>query len=202
MAKIIVSLEGMVLREVPLTKERTTIGRKPHNDIQIDNLAISGEHAVIIHQPQGDTLEDLDSTNGTQVNGQPIKRHLLQHGNAIHLGKYRLTYLNTAAAAETQQAIKTAAATQDAAPPAALQILSGANAGKELALDKNLCTLGKPGMQVAAIARRAQGYFLTHVEGEQFPLLNGQTLDAQAHLLNDHDIIELSGVKMEFFYKN
>lgn len=199
MEKIVVSLEGMVLREVPLTRERTTIGRKPHNDIQIDNLAISGEHAVIVRQQQDARIEDLDSTNGTQVNGQPVKRHLLQHGDVINLGKYRLTYLRAAdAAAEAQ---RTPVPVRDATPPAALQILSGANAGKELALSKNLCTLGKPGVQVAAIARRPQGYFITHVEGENFPAINGSMLDAQAHLLNDHDIIELAGVKMEFFFK-
>lgn len=199
MEKIVVSLEGMVLREVPLTRERTTIGRKPHNDIQIDNLAISGEHAVIVRQQQDACIEDLGSTNGTQVNGQPVKRHLLQHGDVINLGKYRLTYLRAAdAAAEAQRA---PAPVRDAIPPAALQILSGANAGKELALSKNLCTLGKPGVQVAAIARRPQGYFITHVEGENFPAINGCMLDAQAHLLNDHDIIELAGVKMEFFFK-
>ncbi|KYC29365.1 Forkhead-associated [Sterolibacterium denitrificans] len=202
MEKIVVSLEGMVLREVPLTRERTTIGRKPHNDIQIDNLAISGEHAVIVRQQQDACacIEDLGSTNGTQVNGLPVKRHLLQHGDVINLGKYRLTYLRAADAAEAQRT-PTPAPVRDAIPPAALQILSGASAGKELALSKNLCTLGKPGVQVAAIARRPQGYFITHVEGESFPAINGSMLDAQAHLLNDHDIIELAGVKMEFFFK-
>lgn len=206
MEKIVVSLEGLVLREVPLTRERTTIGRKPHNDIQIDNLAISGEHAVIVRQQQDACIEDLGSTNGTQVNGQPVKRYLLQHGDVINLGKYRLVYFGTAGAAEAQHSPAAAPVpAQDVLPssavPAALQILSGANAGKELALGKNLCTLGKPGVQVAAIARRPQGYFITHIEGENFPAINGRTLDAQAHQLHDHDIIELAGVKMEFFFK-
>jgi len=84
---------------------------------------------------------------------------------------------------------------------AALQLLSGANAGKELDLTKPLTTLGKPGVQVAVITRRPQGFFITHVEGASFPVLNGKTLDAQAHSLNDHDVIELAGVKMEFFLK-
>jgi hypothetical protein len=82
------------------------------------------------------------------------------------------------------------------------QILSGPNSGKELPLLKPLTTLGKPGVQVAVIARRPQGYFITHVEGANFPAVNGKVLDAQAHLLNDHDIIELAGVKMEFFLKS
>jgi hypothetical protein len=84
---------------------------------------------------------------------------------------------------------------------AALQLLSGANAGKELDLTKPLTTLGKPGVQVAVITRRPQGFFITHVEGASFPVVNGKPLDAQAHALNDHDVIELAGVKMEFFLK-
>jgi hypothetical protein len=84
---------------------------------------------------------------------------------------------------------------------AAIQILSGANAGKEMELIKALTTLGKPGVQVAVITKRPQGYFITHVEGVTFPILNGKLLDAQAHPLGDHDIVELAGVKMEFFYK-
>ena len=91
------------------------------------------------------------------------------------------------------------------APPVlcgAIQILSGANAGKEMELTKTLSTLGKPGVQVAGIARRPHGYFITHVEGAIFPVVNGKSLDAQAHPLNDHDIIELAGIKMEFFLKN
>ena len=90
-------------REIPLDKERITMGRKPHNDIQIDNLAISGEHAVIITLLNDSFLEDLNSTNGTYVNGQPIKKHFLQNGDVVELGKYRLKYMNEA----PQQALTT-----------------------------------------------------------------------------------------------
>jgi hypothetical protein len=86
-------------------------------------------------------------------------------------------------------------------PLAALQLLTGPNAGREIELTKNLTTLGKPGVQVAVITRRPQGYFITHVEGANFPVLNGKQLDNQARPLNDHDVIELAGVKMEFFVK-
>jgi hypothetical protein len=84
---------------------------------------------------------------------------------------------------------------------AMLQLLSGANAGKELELTKPLTTLGKPGVQVAVITRRPQGFFITHVEGANKPTVNGTPIAQQAHVLNDHDIIELAGVKVEFFYK-
>jgi pSer/pThr/pTyr-binding forkhead associated (FHA) protein len=263
MAKLILSMDGLVLKEITLTKERTTIGRKPHNDIQIDNLAVSGEHAVIVTILQDSFLEDLGSTNGTIVNSQPIKKHFLQNNDVIELGKYKLKYINEAPAAQTKAAdfektmvlrpgavkpapapapaaaapaaapapgaapapaaapaksfgdtaVNPAASAASAAPAApaaappsaqktgALQLLSGASAGKELELTKPLTTLGKPGVQVAVITRRPQGYFITHVEGASFPVVNGKALDAQAHALQDHDVIELAGVKMEFFIK-
>ena len=239
MAKLILSMDGLVLKEISLTKERTTIGRKPHNDIQIDNLAVSGEHAVIVTILNDSFLEDLGSTNGTLVNGAPIKKHFLQPNDVIELGKYKLKYINeaptAAAAADFEKtmvlrpgtmpkpaavpavapAVQSMASMATAALPAAvasppaaslarqgaIQLLSGANAGKELLLTKALTTLGKPGVQVAVITRRPQGYFITHVEGANFPVVNGKTLDAQAHPLNDHDVIEIAGTKMEFFYK-
>ena len=238
MAKLILSMDGLVLKEISLTKERTTIGRKPHNDIQIDNLAVSGEHAVIVTILNDSFLEDLGSTNGTLVNGAPIKKHFLQPNDVIELGKYKLKYINeapkaaaaadfektmvlrpgtmpkpaaapaVAPAVQSMASMATAALPAAAPPPAAslarqgaIQLLSGANAGKELLLTKALTTLGKPGVQVAVITRRPQGYFITHVEGANFPVVNGKTLDAQAHPLNDHDVIEIAGTKMEFFYK-
>ena len=263
MAKLILSMDGLVLKEIPLTKERTTIGRKPHNDIQIDNLAVSGEHAVIVTILNDSFLEDLGSTNGTVVNGNPIKKHFLQNNDVIELGKYKLKFIGEAApaaagekadfektmvlrpsamkaaaeqiranagggsaaavaqrAAAVQQTAASATssgiADKDAAKPAAapapaakpggqplgaIQLLSGANAGKELELTKPLTTLGKPGVQVAVLTRRPQGYFITHVEGANRPTVNGQSIGAAPHSLKDHDVIELAGVKMEFFLK-
>ncbi len=222
MAKLILSMDGVVLKEIALDKERLTIGRKAHNDIQIDNLAISGEHAAIVTLLNDSFLEDLNSTNGTLVNGQAVKRHALRDGDLIELGKYRLKYMAEAATpaptdfektmilrpgtvrpAPTMAAPTPTAPPQGAAQPraAAIQLLSGANAGRELELTKSLTTLGKPGVQVAVIARRPHGYFITHVEGGQFPVLNGRALDAQAHPLGDHDVIEIAGIKMEFFFK-
>jgi hypothetical protein len=226
MPKLILSMDGLVLKEIPLTKERTRIGRKPHNDIQIDNLAISGEHAVIVNIHNDSFLEDLDSTNGTFVNGQQIKKHFLQNNDVIELGKYRLKYVSEQGAAAAQDFEKTmvlrpgtmhqsvieqaagksfgdsrGGQQAEALPPAVIQILSGPSAGRELELVKTLTTLGKPGVQVAAITRRPHGYFIAHVEGSRFPVLNGNILDAQAHELHDHDVIELAGVKMEFFFR-
>lgn len=226
MAKLILSMDGLVLKEIPLDKERLTIGRKPHNDIQIDNLAISGEHAVVVTILEDSFLEDLNSTNGTMVNGQAVKKHFLRNNDIIELGKYRLKYLTdvTAQSGDSAQPARTpppkaaaelalapdadqvrsnigVSSRTNSLPPAAIQLLSGPNAGKELLLQKTLTTLGKPGTQVAVIARRPHGYFITHVEGNTFPILNGETLDTQAHPLGDHDVIEIAGIKMEFFFK-
>jgi pSer/pThr/pTyr-binding forkhead associated (FHA) protein len=256
MAKLILSMDGLVLKEIPLAKERTTIGRKPHNDIQIDNLAVSGEHAVIVTILNDSFLEDLGSTNGTVVNGNPVKKHFLQNNDVIELGKYKLKFLGDASGAGAGgdkadfektmvlrpasarqtggEALRTSPGSQRAAampqaaaavagiadatktvPPApqpaaprpagqplgAIQLLSGANAGKELELTKPLTTLGKPGVQVAVLTRRPQGYFITHVEGAARPNVNGQQIGPAPHALKDHDVIELAGVKMEFFLK-
>lgn len=232
MAKLILSMDGVTLKEIPLAKERTTIGRKPVNDIQIDNLAISGEHAAIITLMNDSFLEDLDSTNGTYVAGRSVKKHFLQDGDVIELAKYRLKYVSEttqrADSADTEKtvvmrpetmrsALEHAAATPATPsvprlptgtrppgqlPAATIQVLNGNNAGKELDLTKTLTRLGKPGVLVAAIARRPMGYFITHVEGRSPPLVGGQVLEAnRPHPLYDHDIIELAGIKMEFFLK-
>jgi predicted component of type VI protein secretion system len=249
MAKLILSLEGSVIREVPLDKERVTIGRKPQNDIQIENLAVSGEHAQVVTILKDSFLEDLGSTNGTLVNGNPVRKHILKDNDLIEIGKYKLKFVVEASAAQSAEGasmedfektmiLRAPAAAQAAArafgenvsvPPAAasvqasapsaattvapasteeqrqtvaaIQILNGPSAGREMVFTKNLTTLGKTGVQVAVITRRPQGYFITHVEGAQFPVVNGKTLDAQAHPLNDHDVIELAGVKIEFFFK-
>jgi hypothetical protein len=302
MAKLILSVDGQVLKEFTLSKERTLIGRKPHNDIQIDNLAVSGEHAAIITILNDSFIEDLGSTNGTMVNAKPIKKHFLQNNDVVEIGKHKLKYFNDAptaataadfektmiirnpakaappppkpdasmsdtqtnlkplatdTAAKAPQATDTTPKAPPAAPPApppppppappppapppaaapphaashaapaaapsapaapagsapapagaasslreaAIQVLSGAAAGRTLDLTKNLTTIGKPGLQVAVITKRPNGYFITHVEGATFPTLNGTSLGGQAHPLGDHDLIEIAGVKMEFFYK-
>ena len=256
MAKLILSVDGTVLKEVSLNKERTMLGRKPHNDIQVDNLAVSGEHAAIITILNDSFIEDLNSTNGTLVNGKPIKKHFLQNNDVIEIGKHKLKYFNDAPVVaasndfEKTMIIRKPAATSatasasapvasalaggladmqapaKAAPPAvsapamsapsaaaataaahssmreaAIQVLSGAAAGRTLDLVKTLTTVGKPGLQVAVITRRPNGFFITHVEGANFPTINGVALGGQASQLSDHDLVEIAGIKMEFFYK-
>jgi len=260
-AKLILSMDGAVIKEYPLNKDRITIGRHSHNDVIIDNLAVSGEHAVVVTILHDSFLEDLDSTNGLAVNGTPTKKHFLKNNDLIEIGKYRLKYLNDQASQASpadfektmvlRAPVKTAAPSIGksieprspvpvaaektgrivspapavpvlSAPPvqtvtaetpspvhraeviqrtAVIQILTGPNAGKELELVKNLTTLGKPGLQVAVLTRRPQGFFITYVEGESFPLVNGKALNNQPQQLNDHDVIDLAGIKMEFYFK-
>ena len=287
MARLILSLDNQVLAEYNMTKERYTVGRLPDNDVRIDNPAVSGHHSLIINILNDSFLEDLNSTNGTYVNGKLIKKHALQHGDVITIGHHQLRFSDQQApeteqdefektmviptgqqnADQLAQAEKAAdkavaaaveesgpgddiaesvkldpedaAALEDDAPKAApapepvveekkaepvahsstmtgidpsqapsalplakLQVLSGAFAVRELELTKALTTLGRPGVQVAAITRRAEGYYIVHVESgkeDDFPLVNGQPIGAQARKLNDNDVVQLAGVKMGFF---
>ena len=221
MPRLVLSLDGVVLKEVPVAKDRTTIGRRSHNDLVIDNLAVSGEHAVLTKSGDDVYIEDLGSTNGTTVNGQPIKKHLLLGGDLVEIGKYHLRYVAAGGDApaggevdfDTSQPLKrefyspspaTIPVRQPSTAPAPAQagalirILTGANAGRELHLVKALTTIGRPGYQVAVITRRPSGYFIAHVEGDVFPTVNGVNLGSAAHSLKDKDVIELAGVQMEF----
>jgi len=287
MARLILSLDNQVLAEYNMTKERYTIGRLPDNDVRIDNPAVSGHHSLIINILNDSFLEDLNSTNGTYVNGKLIKKHALQHGDVITIGHHQLRFSDqqapeteqdefektmviptgqqnadqlakaeaaadkaVAAAVDSEPEPRAdvaaavmldpeeAAALEPAPPPrrpepvpapkqdmaetissatatgiglesaptalplARLQVLSGAFAGRELELTKALTTLGRPGVQVAAITRRAEGYYIVHVESgkeNDYPLVNGQPIGQQARKLSDNDVVQLAGVKMGFF---
>jgi pSer/pThr/pTyr-binding forkhead associated (FHA) protein len=262
MARLILSLDGQTLAEYNMTKERYTIGRLPDNDIRVDNAAVSGHHSLIINILNDSFLEDLNSTNGTYVNGKLVKKHALQHGDVITAGHHQLRYVDdqgdvavedefektmviepsgqmeeqiakaaeaiekvaapqtaSVAAHETAAPSEPAAEAAEAAAPspatpapvepgatvlpsAKLQVLSGTFAGRELELKKALTTLGSPAIQVAAITRRAEGFYIVHVESgepDKFTLVNGQNIGAQARKLADNDVIEIAGVKMGFF---
>ena len=174
MPKMIVSIDGVVIKEVQLTKDRTSLGRRPYNDIVIDNLAVSGEHAVLQTSGHEVYLEDLNSTNGTYVNGKAIKKQLLQNSDTVEIGKYKIKYVNEVAGAALDKpvAVKAGVAGLQAAPgavaalsgagpapsSAAIKVMSGAAAGREVALVKVVTTIGKPGVAVAAITKRPYGF--------------------------------------------
>ena len=93
MGKLVVSLDGVVIKEVQITKEKTTLGRRPYNDIVIDNLAVSGEHAVLQMVGNDVFIEDLNSTNGTYINGKAVKKQLLAGNDTIEVGKYKIKFV-------------------------------------------------------------------------------------------------------------
>jgi pSer/pThr/pTyr-binding forkhead associated (FHA) protein len=211
---MIVSIDGVVIKEVQLTKDRTTLGRRPYNDIVIDNLAVSGEHAVLQMTGNEVYLEDLNSTNGTYVNGKAVKKQLLQNSDTVEIGKYKIKYINEVAGPtfEKTMIIKAGAvmppppARTDASAPAAdlsgvkaaIKVLSGAAAGREVPLIKVVTTIGKPGVAVAAITKRPHGFVVAHVEGGNKPTLNGAAISAEPVTLKSGDLLELAGTQMQF----
>lgn len=220
MGKLIVTEADGKSRELALDKERVTIGRHADNDIALNDKAVSGHHAVVITILSDSFLEDLDSTNGTLVNGKQVAKHPLSHGDSITIGRNSLVY-ETEQSGDGEDFEKTmilrsgqVAAAMGTPPPAApaaggahlpvngrLRVDSGSSAGKELELTKALTTIGKPGIQVAAITKRADGYYIVHVGGAaggKRPLVNGTEIDAQARRLNPGDVVELAGTKMSF----
>ena len=185
MPKMIVSIDGVVIKEVQLTKDRTTLGRRPYNDIVIDNMAVSGEHAVLQMSGSESYIEDLNSTNGTYVNGKVVKKQLLHHDDTIEIGKYRIQYVDEAHQGQVMAS-------------GAIKVLSGPAAGREMALVKPVTSLGKAGVSVATITRSARGFALAHVEGDSPPMVNGAAVGLDAVALRNGDLIELAGTQMQF----
>ncbi len=218
MPKMIVSIDGVVIKEVQLTKDRTSLGRRPYNDIVIDNLAVSGEHAVLQMSGTEVHVEDLNSTNGTYVNGKAVKKQLLQNSDTVEIGKYKIKYVNDAVgagfektmmikagsaglvapAAEVSAGAPAVAAAAGAGPNAAIKVMSGAAAGREVPLVKVVTTIGKPGVAVAAITKRPHGFVIAHVEGANKPSLNGAPIGAEPVALKNGDVLELAGTQMQF----
>ena len=228
MPKLIVSIDGVVIKEVQLTKDRTTLGRRPYNDIVIDNLAVSGEHAVVLMLGHEVHLEDLNSTNGTYINGKAARKQLLQNNDLVEVGKYKLKFLHESTEVGFEKVSKptprvtsgiplttgpvqyTRRASDHSAPTplvaaelaahssAAIKVLTGAAAGREVTLTKVVTTLGRPGVAVAAITRRPHGYVVVHVEGTDQPTLNGVPIGATPVALKNSDVLQLAGTQMQF----
>ena len=224
MGKLVVSLDGVVIKEVQITKDKTTLGRRPYNDIVIDNLAVSGEHAVMQMVGADVFIEDLNSTNGTYINGKAIKKQLLSHNDTVEIGKYKIKYLvdesadyektmimrsGSQAAGLGQPPGAPAPADSNFGPlggaapmqPASIKVLNGAAAGREVTLTKVVTTVGKPGVQVASITKRPNGYAFSHVEGATRPSINGVTVVGDSVPLRNGDVIELAGTQMQFIYR-
>ena len=229
MGKLVVSLDGVVIKEVQITKDKTTLGRRPYNDIVIDNLAVSGEHAVLQMVGSEVFIEDLNSTNGTYINGKAVKKQLLAHNDTVEIGKNKIKYLiDEGGDYEKTMIMKPGAPVPGASAalsgtgsyaqtttgglgnsgfgglppsvPASIRVLNGAAAGREVSLTKVVTTVGKPGVQVASITKRPGGYIFAHVEGAARPTVNGHPLAGETVQLKNGDVIELAGTQMQFVH--
>ena len=225
MGKLVVSLDGVVIKEVQITKDKTTLGRRPYNDIVIDNLAVSGEHAVLQMVGADVFIEDLNSTNGTYINGKAVKKQLLAHNDTVEVGKYKIKFMaEDGTDYEKTMIMKPGAMSAGAAQggytssgrasgfgalsgagpggsgigPATIRVMNGAAAGREVSLTKVVTTVGKPGVQVASITKRPTGYVLAHVEGTARPTVNSNPLVGETVPLKNGDVIELAGTQMQF----
>jgi pSer/pThr/pTyr-binding forkhead associated (FHA) protein len=218
MGKLVVSLDGVVIKEVQITKDKTTLGRRPYNDIVIDNLAVSGEHAVLQMVGTDVFIEDLNSTNGTYINGKAVKKQLLAHNDTVEVGKYKIKFMvedgtdyektmimkpgqmtgSASGRASGYGALGGGGAPGSTVGPATIRVMNGAAAGREVVLTKVVTTVGKPGVQVASITKRPTGYVLAHVEGSSKPTVNSNPLVGETVSLKNGDVIELAGTQMQF----
>lgn len=219
MAKLILSQNGVIIKEFLLGQENLSIGRKPQNEIQIDDITISGKHVQItveknfyLETLQDIYVEDLGSTNGTYVNGKKIKKHMLRHGDVIQVGRHEFKFLDEDAPDFDKTVIlkpsetKPNSDTNTDSSSCCIRVLNGPKAGTILDLVKSYTTMGSTGNMVV-ISKRQQGYFASHVSGKSdqsgsYPTINGNPIGTQSIPLNDHDIIEISGMKLEFFVKS
>ncbi len=219
MATIILAKDGIALQELPLLKTRITIGRRTYNDVVIDAPGISAEHAVIVTTPTESYYEDLGSTNGSRLNGQPVTRHVLQGRDVIELATHTIQYCAnesvyeavgspalTIATIQHQHADQSTGAPADAdsafdaisLSSAFIKMLNGPGEGSEIPLTKALTTIGRPGVQVAVLTSARTGYSLTHLEGDGYPVVNGVNIGPKTQVLKTGDVIHLSGTEMMF----
>ena len=208
-----ISIDGVVIREVTLAKDRTTLGRRAYNDIVVDNLAVSGEHAVLTLRGGDVQIEDLNSTNGTYVNAVAVQKRTLKDNDVIEVGGCRIHYRARSVAPAAGTPVQVVVGTESSAPiplsaaptesgalvelgVPVLRVLAGENAGRDLPLQKVVTTVGKPGVAVAVVTRRRQGYVAASVMGAV--LLNGEPLGAEAVALHENDLLELGTLRLQF----
>ena len=220
MPKLIMTLDGAVIREYTIEKDSLSIGRKHGNDIQLNDLTVSGRHSLLTMMGEHAYIDDLGSTNGTLLNGARVAKSVLKHGDVIQVGNYQFTFFDNEeteyeptmflrAEIEDTQIIQTNPPVPSDAkgePLAAVKIISGPLKDKVLELRKPFNTLGFNGIKMAMIARNPNGYTISSIKSNKLrrandsPTVNEKEITAEAMILKNHDIIELAGTQMEFFY--
>ncbi len=212
MPQLIATVEGVEIKHVRLTKDRTTLGRRPGNDIVLDNPVVSGQHCVFELRGIADVyVEDLGSTNGTYINGHMVKaKELLRDNDVLTIGNFQVQYLASSGQDDPVTAPQTSAMSLNAlgfpgtsgAMQASVRVLTGSSAGLEMEVVKAVTTLGRPGVALVSLSHRRDGYYVALMDGDTPPTLNGQPIGAQATLLAHHDILNLAGTEMEFLLKS
>ncbi|MEP7329634.1 MAG: FHA domain-containing protein [Betaproteobacteria bacterium] len=218
MAKLVLSTDGVIVHQCFLDQERVSIGRDASNHVVIDDPAVSAEHAAIFQVGNDHVLSDLNSAQGTIVNGARLDRYILQHGDVVEFGAFNLRYLNPRASTEsamdrtmlitglrdvadmrdevptaaTNLQVPTARTARTRYPDGRVHVQGGARSGKLIELDRVVAMFGKPGEQIAVVTRRPHGFFVTHVEGRHFPRVNGQSIGSEPRLLRSGDVIEIA----------
>lgn len=224
-SKLILALDGEILREYQINQDYLSIGRKHENDIQLNDLTVSGRHALISRVGEKVFIEDLNSTNGTLVNGNYVSKMALQHGNVVQVGHHLFTFFNEdkdtyeptmfikAEMDETQMVLPEwdmdeRAINLRGQPLGALRkITSSTSPTSGIEMRKPFSTIGFQGKKLALINRGEKGYSIVGIKTDQsfnaeVPLLNGNAIGNTATKLNEHDVISIGGIDMEFYYIN
>jgi len=219
-AKLILTLDGAILREYPINKDSIGIGRRHGNDIQLNDMTVSGRHSLLTTIGKDTFVEDLGTTNGTMVNGNYINKLLLMHGDIIQIGAHQFTYFSQEnveyeptmfikAEMDATRMIDTAnplGTDMKGMPLGAAKLLNGPCANVVMEMRKPLNTIGYKGKTLATISRGMDGYTLSVVDDKRGdtngmrPLLNGEVIAGGMVQLNEYDIIEISGFQMEFVF--
>jgi hypothetical protein len=206
MPQLIVSVEGVEIKQLYLRKGRTTLGRSPENDIVLENMVVSGHHCEFELGGQADVyIEDLSSTNGTYIDGKLVKRQRLNDGDVIEIGNFHIQFVeDTGRTSGFSSATMTMKLEEESSPKAAhaiFQVLNGSSAGLELPVVKAVTTFGKPGVCLVAVSHRREGFYVAFVEGANAPTLNGDAIGDNPMLLSNHDVLDLASTRMLFLLK-
>jgi pSer/pThr/pTyr-binding forkhead associated (FHA) protein len=229
-AEVFLKYKDDVIKKIPLEKDITTIGRKVENDIQIDNLAVSGFHAMSVREGEQMLIEDLNSLNGTFVNGMKVSRHVLSNGDVVLIGTHTLDFvisesieiekkdvqtrdhlLDETVILEPEEQQKILASTEKLEVIGGFIIVEGSTDKNDYLIKERVAAIGKDdhaGIRLkgffapkvaALINRRREGYFISPSSGKIMKV-NGEKI-SRRHDLKDGDMVEVSGIKMQFYIK-
>ncbi|MFL6710132.1 MAG: FHA domain-containing protein [Massilia sp.] len=183
--RLVITRDGHPVREVPLDGERLTLGRHHDNDIVLPHATVSSRHAALAPDGANWILDDLGSSNGTQVNGEKISRATLGNGDRIAIAVFEITLVSDTASAEPRQAAR-------------LEILNGPRAGTILELDKPTITLGSPNVAIVIISRHGALYHIEKVQGDGPALIDDAPIGRAARRLHDGELLDITGTRMRF----